>query len=786
VKYNSLRMALLLGCSIAAVAFIPSVYAQTSAPGAASEELVVTANRREQAAQKVAVSVTAFSAETLRKQNVTSTIDLARLTPGVVFSGSGSDTNTTFFIRGAGRDVIGPISPSVGSYINDVVMPSVAAVIPSYDMSSIQVLKGPQGTLFGRNTTGGAVLTYSKEPTYEFGGYLQGLVGSYNWKEVEGAINIPLVADKLAVRVAAQSKSRDGYTKGGNGIVAGDNLDSNSYRVSVLFEPTSWIKNVTVFDHYEDHNVAAFHVNALAGPVSTLSVGEVPAIFAGLGFPVSPTAFTCGTSPSCDVSLALARQQAAGRGVYWSRNPNVTDKVQGVSNTTTLNLGSVDVKNIFGFRSDRLLDNGDSDGTEMSLVDVDAFFANDQLTDELQLSGDVLGKSLHWLVGGFILEDVPGGPNALRFNLLRPDGVPVDSWPLDNVQNAQYAQRSHAVFAALTQDMGFLLPGLKFNASARYTWDSSKSCSVTTVPYSGPPLHDFDACVSSGAPGLFIGSTRSKAPTWSIGADYQATDKLFFYAVTRRGYRAGSLNSPRLGGLLTPYQTFAPQTLTDVEIGMKSDWDIGTWRSRFNISTYYGKYDNLQRGATSLAPNLDGDGDPNDDPSNTSLDINSGTATVKGVELDGFVSPTPSFRLTYGGSWFDGEISDTPPAIFINNMPTGKQFDNAPKWSYTVGAQYNLPFQLIGGDPSVNVDWYWQDHYKVVIEPFPSHHILNVRLNLDNIQGKPLSAQFFIQNVTNEFYYLNANLSGLSPGVLTSSYGPPRMFGFRLRYDFAG
>jgi iron complex outermembrane recepter protein len=773
--------------AITAYCSVGDAHAQVTqpAPAAAPEaslqsqdDIVVTANRREEAIQTVGVSVQAFSAESLRKENIGTSQDLQRLVPGVVFSGGGSNSNTTLYIRGQGREIVGPVSPSVLAYENEVPLPAWGAIIPTYDMSNVQVLKGPQGTLFGRNTTGGAILTYSQAPKYEFGGYLQGLIGNYNWKEVEGAINIPLIQDRLAIRVAANGRSRDGYTKSGMGEPNADNLDSQSFRVSVLFEPTNRIKDILVYEDYNAKDSLSVHLTGYSPSTGPNGQGAV--------FRAFPSSLDCNISPSCDVDLALARQLAAGPRVYWSSVgwPASWRHIQGVSNTTTADFGAVTIKNIFGYRNNRIAESTDVDGTEMPIIDVRTQRSDDQITDELQLSGSFLGGSLRWLAGAFLLENVPGGPNAIAYDEFRPPDVSQDSWFLNSVQNDAVAERSHAFFVSLSQDLSAVVPGLKINASARYTWDALTTCAISVAPYSTPPAPDFDACRA--IPGAFMGTVKAEKPTWSFGLDYQASDNIFAYIVTRRGYRAGGLNTPALAGILTAFQSFAPQVLTDVEGGAKTDWTIGSWRGRFNFSAYYGKFDDLQRSANGFPPNFDGDNNALDDPTNTSLILNAGSATIKGVDVDGFLSPASGLRITYGGSWFDGEIPLPSGTTSLSGLiNTNTQFDNAPKWSYFLGGRYAFPSEIVGGELSVNADWYWVDSYKTQQFIFPSHHVLNASLDLDNIGGRGIDAQLFVQNLTDEVYFQNGSLVGVSPGLLAASYQPPRMFGLRLRYEFA-
>src|SRR6185369_13540157 len=249
-----MRTFLLATTAALAVAVPTTVQAQDAAAashsGLTSEDIVVTARRKEESIQSVPVAVQAFSSETLVRQNVHDTKDLQRLVPGVIFNGSGSELNTTFTIRGQGRAVIGTISPSVQSYVNEVALPNWGAVIPTYDVANVQVLKGPQGTLFGRNTTGGAVLVYSQAPKHEFGGYASATLGDYNWHELEGALNLPIVKDKVALRLAGQYRKRDGFTKAGvPGEPDANTVNSRSFRVSLLLEPIDGVKNTTVYDY---------------------------------------------------------------------------------------------------------------------------------------------------------------------------------------------------------------------------------------------------------------------------------------------------------------------------------------------------------------------------------------------------------------------------------------------------------------------------------------------------------------------------------------------------------
>src|SRR5277367_4802812 len=180
--------------------------AVTAAPSDSSasalEEIIVTARRKVESLQSAPVSVTAFTAETLREQSIYTTQDLQMSTPGVYLSGSGGNENVVYQIRGQSKALSGPSSPAVVSYFAEVPDVTFGSSVPQYDISSIQVLKGPQGTLFGRNTTGGAVLYTPSAPTYDFGGEVSLIAGNYADHETQAVLNLPLSDQIAAVRLA--------------------------------------------------------------------------------------------------------------------------------------------------------------------------------------------------------------------------------------------------------------------------------------------------------------------------------------------------------------------------------------------------------------------------------------------------------------------------------------------------------------------------------------------------------------------------------------------------------
>ena len=166
-------------------------------------------------------------------------------------AGSGGRENSNFSVRGQSKALAGNSAPGVISYFADVPAPTLGSSIPTYDLASVQVLKGPQGTLFGRNTTGGAILYYPTMPTYDLEGYVQATYGSYNAVIGEAAINLPIVDQKVALRISGQYQKRDGWTKNIGVGKDADDLNSRAIRGTLLLEPVEGLKNTTIVDLYD-------------------------------------------------------------------------------------------------------------------------------------------------------------------------------------------------------------------------------------------------------------------------------------------------------------------------------------------------------------------------------------------------------------------------------------------------------------------------------------------------------------------------------------------------------
>ncbi|PZU14823.1 MAG: TonB-dependent receptor [Sphingobium sp.] len=742
-----------------------------------STDIIVTARRREESIQSVPVSVSALNAEGLRQRSVTQLNDIRFSVPGVFLLGAGSVENSTYTIRAQSRPTSGTGQPGVVTYFAEVPLPTTLSSAPTYDLANIQVLKGPQGTLFGRNTIGGAVLITPARAEYEFGGYAQATYGNYDAISVEGAVNIPIVADRVALRLATRIDRRDGYTKnlGTGGDL--DDLHSDSLRATLRLDPTDWLSNDFIVDYRkQDQNSAA-----------------------SVAFGVLPIAVTQGVAGR--VTPPVQAQLARGPRVvdYGAFKPISNVRTLGLFNRTTITMSdSATLINIFGFRKQSWYAELNTDGLPdfVGILDAHNVFHEQQLSNEVQLRlsprpwADVT-------LGGFYLDNRPNGVNGSDLDLFYGSTN-------GRFKYQYYYQKSKALFGNASINLGSLAEGLKLNAGFRYTWDNFRTCigaGEFQAPYRIKPK---DCSVTNPNFAPFSGAeiaTSSSAPTWTIGLDYQMRPDLFVYAVTRRGYRAGGLNQPRLGGSLAAVQSFKPETLTDVELGAKSSFRVAGMRTKLNVSVFRGKSKDVQFIVSGFSTNLalcnpanptrpsspDGDCDPNNDPASSAVLTNVGDKVVKGLEFEASIEPVAGLTIGGTGSILNQKTTrlDAPAAVASNiSSSTEIPFTLQAKHSYTVNGRYVVPGDVFGGNLAFGVDYFWSG--KVLLNTYlaPSYGLVNARIDLNNVGGRGVDLSLFMRNVFDKTALVTGSLIAPTLPVLSGIYTEPRMYGVQLRYRF--
>jgi iron complex outermembrane receptor protein len=709
------------------------------------EEVVVTARRKEEKLQTVPISVTALSAVALKEHSVANLEALGNTVPSLTAYAESRDEEAIIMRgqSGSGASAQGQ-EPSVTEYFAQVPYPVGDGAGPGrfYDLENLQVLKGPQGTLFGRNSTGGALLFEPKRPTNDFEGYAQVSFGNYGYKEIEAAVNVPIVEDKLMVRVAGDRAERDGFTH----LVGTDkNLDNRDYwsgRVGITFRPTDDFENYTVYDSfYSDNNGTSEILRganpAFLGPIAA----AVNAEQAGLDI----------REESSDI-----------------KNP--IDKIYswGIANITRFDVSDdITLKNIAAYREFKQLQRYDLDGTSEPLIQFDtpngwsAYVA--QYTEEPQIQGKSLDGKLDWTLGGFLLFAHPGGyvaDNEVQFF------APIN-------QSIHPTERSQALFGQATYDLSDFVDGLKLTGGYRYTWDfRGLDTNETRAGVCGfTDLNGRPTCSVS------VG-TRSSAPSWNVSLEYQVLPETLLYVTGRQGYRAGGVNTQAFNA---SQLVFKDEKVKDVEIGVKSDWDIMDAHVRTNVAAYHTDYSGVQASETTSSP-------VNGLQETVNLIGNFGTAEIDGVEFDGTIIPFDGFELT--GNWaYTSAHFDSFLQIATGQQDLGRPFPFVPQNKFNITAKYTLPIDESLGKVSVQGTWTHSSHIYLatspgLFEPVTSYDQFDFRIDWNDITGQPVDLGLFINNAFNTRYRIGGIPIYNTAGFSTYVWNEPTMFGAQLKYRF--
>ncbi|MDX3885164.1 MAG: TonB-dependent receptor [Sphingomonas sp.] len=788
-------------------------------------DIVVTARRHEEVLQEVPVAITALSGDALAERSVVSVDQLRNFAPALNVSGQDRG-DATFYIRGQGPGVLGGGQrnfTSVATYFAEVPTP-IAGSGMFYDLANVQVLKGPQGTLFGRNTTGGAVLFEPTKPTFDLGGYVKGSYGNYDYHELEGVLNLPIVEDLLAIRLAGDYGRRHGFTRN---VLTGQRLDSrnnDSYRISVLLTPTPDIENVTIVDSNYRDNSGSGQLLRQVYPAANLGILPNPLLFGPTATPETiglseflglPPSFNltagspsssyiaclqvalpgCATGPFGNAVAALqaavvngglglsgltpeqfaaAQAQQEALGIRRIANPRYQyrrTRDLGVTNKTTWQLSDdITLKNIFSFRKEKTAETLELSGPLSYLY---SFYPAgtkpyvrgfEQYTEEFQIQGKAPDIGLSYILGYYHEQAKPGIRQAYR------------SYSFGSVVSTiqDYDDKSDAVFGHIEFDIA---EGLQFSGGVRYTWDSrfaSSSKLLDDGTCNQPDPSQFDPATGM-APNVCPQSARAhfSAATGDATIQYKITQRILAYAAYRHGYKSGGFNLP---APTADTRTFAPETVDDIELGLKADWDIGV-PLRTNISLFRDKYKDIQ-----IAQGVISGG------TFVSAVQNAGRAINKGFEFEGTIVPFQGFSLSGFVSYLDAKCQVNAGAA----CRLGRQIAYQPHWKYSINGQYRLP---LPGETDVTLFASYSFTGKVntsdsnasavgLKDSFPGYGTFDARIEWHDAIARGIDLALFGTNLTNKDYLVGGYSVATDLGTDAILAGEPRMYGVSAKYRF--
>jgi iron complex outermembrane receptor protein len=807
------------GQSAATSTNAPARPAVMPAADESSSDIIVTARRVEERLQDVPISITVFNQQQISNRNLVNAQDLANYTPSLSTNSNFGNEFSSFALRGFVQDP--STAPSVGVYFADVVAlrgPTQGTQAGDgagpgsfFDLQNVQVLKGPQGTLFGRNTTGGAVLFVPQKPTSRTEGYVEGSYGNYDMKRVQGAVNIPL-GEAARLRIAGDYLNRDGWQKNRTGIGPVGYNDVNYYalRGSLVLDLTPNLENYTIVSYTHSDTNGSSKKQIACVPTSSLG-----ALFA------------------CPQQ---AREAAAGYGFYdfSSNEANPRSRItswQAINTTTWRASDTLTIKNIASYGQLTVFQRSPLFGNDWILPALFGPLAGQRITgvgvinpapnregveqstftEELQFQGDSLGGKLTWQAGGYFeLSDPLGTIGSLSPVLLACSNIPALAClnPLRagalNLTLGRTQYRNIGTYAQATYS---LTDQLKLTGGIRYTWDRTTNTS-TKVTYSPTPtgVGSIGRCTDTlGTPanqiydGAFNCTARlvqkSDKPTWLIDLDYKPVDDLLLYAKYSRGYRSGGI-SPNL-----PVDTrvFEPEKVDAYEGGLKATFR-GAIDGTFNVAGFYNDFSNQQIQAGFLAA-------PGRAVSPTAGPINAGKSRIYGAEVESSITPFRGFTVDASYTYLRtkirsiAEVTSADPNYIVSfQIRPGNPLPLSPRNKLSVGAHYTLPLDESIGRITFGGTFTHTDKqlttYQYINSPalqaqlgnlgtIPGYNLVAVDLQWKSIFRTPVDLSLFGTNVTKKKYL--SYVTGLTgAGFETAVLGEPRMYGLRLRYHFGG
>lgn len=752
-RVNSL---LILASAVSAGVAPTMATAQSEAAYTGLEEILVTARKREESVQSTPVSMAAFSQQALEARSITNFKRVGEIAPNIEINGgipNGGGSATQIFIRGVGQDDYSfPNEPGVGLYIDDVyISRSAAADFGFMDIERIEILRGPQGTLYGRNTIGGAVKVVTRKPTGETGGQVGVTVGEFDRLDVFANYEMPL-SDTVAAKFAIATFQRDGLGENFIGQDLGED-DEWDARLTLRWQPSDTMDIVFAADYMTQEQAGPAGSMVRFDPLDPTTNFLVNDLLA------PPRAEELGLEPPFDVygEAYVKTLDDCDDCVYDSSGTVETRDdadIWGMSLTVDKDFSGFMLKSITAIRDYDIDIRRDSEHTPFDIVQVDNPEEFTQYSQEFQLIGTAMDDRIDWVTGFYgLIED---GESTLFAPLLSGlyEAAGAD---LTALIETEYDAYSLAAYAEFTYHMSDRL-GLTFGG--RLTHDDKEYIYGLSRPESGEvPL----------PPEKLTESWTEFLP--KFGVEFQQSDDLLIYANASRGYKAGGYNSRALSGIAP--KAYDPEYLNSYELGVKSTLLNNTLT--LNGAVFYNDYEDIQ-----LLAVLDLGG------GNVETVIeNAGQATIIGGELEFVWAPTSRFNMSGGIGLLDAEYDEVGDSAQSAGISENNELINAPEFSANLSGEYLFP--IAGGDLSLRADMIYRDEqYRDAVNTpelkADAYTIWNGRITWTPASGNWMVAGF-VTNITDELYVTNG-VSVLGLGYVEAYYNRPREWGLEFTMNF--
>jgi iron complex outermembrane recepter protein len=766
------------------------------------QEVVVTAQFREQNLQQTPIAITAVTAEMLEQRNQSDISQVAGQAPNVTLQPNGAAFGSSMvaFIRGVGQtDFNLALEPGVGIYVDDVYYATLTgSLLDLLDLDRVEILRGPQGTLAGKNSIGGAIKLFSQKPNGEGGGYLEATAGTLNRVDARGAGDFKL-AENLFARVSFATKHHDGYVTrvdyacthpGSNipGHTVGDGCQlgkdgSQAFdagRIALRWVASENVDVNLAGDVTNDQSgvqantIIKFNPASLGAATYTTGVNGAPVAFGPQFIPYGP--YSQDPNRPNDPYLSYGTYFSNAASFIFGPDPYGPISVPPINHFKTWGV-SGDIRwtlnenlALTSVTAYRKYTNQFAEQTDASPIGVQILLQrqkHNQFSQEVRLNGSV-GTAVDYTVGAFYL-DQDGGLNArvglpwVGFDFIHgPDSTPAKTKA--GFVNAEW----------------HISEQLNVGAGARYS-DEEKI--YTYLRHNGDGT---DVTDPLGYNGLVAGLNNRTAvfqgtrTDYRVHLDYQITPDVMGYVQTATGYKGGGVN-PRP---FFPAQTlsFEPETLTAYELGLKTS--LFDHHMRFNTALFFNRYNDIQLTLSSCpTPPLNGIQYP---PAPCALPANVGSAHVKGLEIETEVRPTDQLEIDASASWLDFEYQS------IIGASSGITLDMVtpytPKWKASLGAQYEFTIGDKGTiTPRLDATYQSSQFASAINDPvwnqIEGYKVLNARVTWRNRDGA-WQAALNVTNVTDKLYYLTLFDTHTSAGYVNGQPAMPRQWAITVKHNF--
>ena len=744
-KYYTPLLAVLTTLTMA-----PQTFAQGSGPNAL-EEIVVTAQRREQSLQDVAISVSAVSGDLLTLRNENEVVELTKLFPNLGFNDSSSDSGRTISIRGVGRLTNNSgLEQSVGTVVDGVAQGVVASsLLDLSDLARVELLRGPQGMLFGKNASAGVLNITTNNPTSEFEGNIGLSYADENEIKINGVVSGPIAGEKVLGRIAAYSSQRDTFIEN---IYPGgeDHHDRDQWgvRAKIQFLPTDNLDILLSYNHVKSDNVCC------TSPIAGMTPGWQAR------FPNTPI--------GSDVDKIQDNQESYNKTDFKQFAAEINYHLGDYTLTSVTSYGETDTSSEYV-----------TFGYPISLVpNNESIFEIDQFTQEVRLTLPA-GENIEYVAGLYFYKLEQDFSSLTVIDLQAAGFVPFPFFS-SATSEGSFESQSYAPFGQLTYKIS---DDFRLSFGGRYdVYEVDVDMFIGARPGTLP----------SAGVGARVADVKDENFSWRVIGEYNPADDILLFASVSEGYKGPGVNTDTSGLGRDPI--LEPEIPTSVELGIKSEWLDN--RLRVNATLFYSEFEDFQAevlDSTTIPPGF--------------VLTNAGDLETQGAEIEVVAQITPQFLLSGFIAYNDATFSDYPGAACYDGQTeadgcvtdafrnrsqdlTGKKLRQAPEWSYAIGMEYhsslgNLPF-----DGFVRGDYYWRDEAQgmVVNDPgtvIDSYGIADLTFGIQDEAGR-YSVQLFVKNVFDKYYEVQVQRAVVFgyERVHNIAYTYTRRVGISVRLNF--